>query len=251
MADLKVRWRGVVYEIPTCMSAERAAVAASEWPDGVVDIATMMAPEHASDFSEHQRRQLAHMVLESLGESTLSLSVPTPASLAGVSKPIPAGFGTIGKSVVSRPVQRRTIDHAFLQELAASSSKTRGRQPGAAIRVVGELEAPPGPSAAHDAARRELTEAVHSDERARAIVDSAVSTAVAAALAAQPPALDIKAIVDSAVSTAVAAALAAVQPPTAASAEIGPTEGAPALDAAAPPTSTHVPSSGGTDGGVS
>jgi len=136
MADLKVRWRGEVYELPTCLNQERAAVASAEWPDGIVDIATMFAPEHVSDFSEHQRRQLAHMVLESLGESTLGLRVSSATLGKTETKAVPAGFGTMGHAVTSRPVERSKLDHETLQALASSSSKARGPQPGSAIRKV-------------------------------------------------------------------------------------------------------------------
>jgi hypothetical protein len=136
MAELKVRWRGEVYELPTCLNEERAAVASAEWPDGIVDIATMFAPEHVSDFSEHQRRQLAQMVLQSLGESTIGLRV-SPATIGKTeTKPVPAGFGTIGKAVTSRPVELRKIDHASLEELSAAPGKGRGLQAGTAMRKL-------------------------------------------------------------------------------------------------------------------
>jgi uncharacterized membrane protein YgcG len=135
MADLKVRWRGELYEIPTCLGEGEAAKAMAQWPDGVIDIATMFEPGRSEAFSEHQRRQLAHMVLEALGEPTLGLHVSSATLGKTDTKAVPAGFGTIGKAVTSRPVELRRIDHAYLQELAAAPRKGR-LQPATAMRKL-------------------------------------------------------------------------------------------------------------------
>lgn len=110
MADLKVRWRGVVYEIATCLTPARAALAASQWPGGIVEIGQMFAPGRKEAFSKAQRRALARMVLVGLGEPGLSL-IGLQAR-----KPKPGDGGAL-PSARAKVLAVNAIDHAFLTAL--------------------------------------------------------------------------------------------------------------------------------------
>lgn len=137
MHALTVRWRGAVYEIATCLNAERAALAAERWPDGVIELATLLDParEFHPGFTEAERRALLKLALRALGElEPVPVELPTPGKARMV--PVPATFGTTGQRPAWSPMtRRRAFDHAFVTELAAQQKPAPSPLPGYAVTV--------------------------------------------------------------------------------------------------------------------
>jgi hypothetical protein len=136
MATLRVRWRGAVYEIATCLNAERAKAAAALWPDGVVDIARVLEPGRPASFSDAERKGLVKMTLRALGElEQRKTQLPDPRKARMV--PVPATFGTTGKRAAWQPIaRRRRIDHAFVTELLQEQKPAPEPSASHAIKAV-------------------------------------------------------------------------------------------------------------------
>lgn len=78
MEPLIVRWRGELYSVATCLSAERAEALRSAWPDRVIDLATHYdkPPGYAS---QADRDWMTRTVLAALGEP-----LPEPRLMVGL-----------------------------------------------------------------------------------------------------------------------------------------------------------------------
>jgi hypothetical protein len=137
MATLRVRWRGAVYEIATCLNAERAKAAAALWPDGVVDLARVLEPGRPATFSQAERVGLVKMALRALGELEPRKSAALPDPRKARMVPVPATFGTTGKRAAWQPLARaRRIDHAFVAELAQQKKPAPEPLPAYAVKAV-------------------------------------------------------------------------------------------------------------------
>lgn len=66
---LKVSWRDVVHDVPTCRTAEQVAETLERWPDGVIELERVFV--HQSPSSKRARLHLANQVLELAGEPRL------------------------------------------------------------------------------------------------------------------------------------------------------------------------------------
>jgi len=134
-ASLKVRWRGAVYEIATCLTPERAQLAAALWPDGVVDLARVLEPGRPDTFSQAERKGLVKMALRALGELEHRTSVLGSGEARTVA--VRGTFGTTAKRKVAaaRPARRR-IDHAFVTALLEQQKPAPAPREGFAVKAV-------------------------------------------------------------------------------------------------------------------
>jgi hypothetical protein len=57
MQSIKFTYQGDVYEVPVCLTKEQIARHTAGWPDGIVDVETMMrSPKPENGSTIHQRR---------------------------------------------------------------------------------------------------------------------------------------------------------------------------------------------------
>lgn len=142
MAKLQVRWRGEVYELPTCLDDKRAELARGQWPDGIVELERVLEPGRESPFSEAERRSLCKMVLRGLGEPLPSLAkslrdrmrAEVTSKGAKTSASSSAGAGVKPAELVTA----RSLTHDAIQALARGDTKPAPRK-GSAIRKVETL----------------------------------------------------------------------------------------------------------------